>query len=770
MKETLQFKSGNSWLIGEHNFSDKKLGKMEAVLSLGNGYIGIRSATEEEYVGEKRNTFVAGTFNKFSENEVTELPNVPDVISMKIFFNGVRLDLNKGKVTQYKRILNLRNGELIRSFRWEYQDIDVYITFKRFVSFAQKHLIAQKVEFENLGKDLNVEILSGIDGQVVNSGSQHFFEGDKSLVDGKYLQMFPKTTQSAIDFVLTSVHSFVNKEVNQRIEMDRRKIYYRYWFDLSSQEKVTVEKLSNIHTSIDLEHEGQTLEIIRNEAVKELTLALEQKYDYLLMESTNEWNQQVWENCPIEIESSQTEDQLAIHFAQYHLHIMTPKHDERMNIGAKGLSGEGYKGHTFWDTEIFMLPYFIFTHPEIAQKLVTYRYLGLQGARRKAQENGFEGAQYPWEAAWPSDGETTPVWGAADIITGQPTKIWSGFIEQHITSDVTFGIKQYIDVTGDSQFANEKGYEIIFDTAKFWASRVEWIEQNKRYEILNVVGPDEYKEHVDNNAFTNYTAHWNITLAIKTYNYLTVSNPTLLSKLRERLDLDRVYQEWLNKVDLIYLPKATDEGVLPQDDEYLTKEIIDLSKYKSQENVGVLFHDYNLEQVNNMQVTKQADVLLLIYLFEQLFDKKLKLTNWNYYEPKTLHDSSLSLATHAVLAADLGLMEESYRLFKKAIRIDMGVNPKSSDAGIHAGAMGGIWQSVVLGYGGLRCLDGKLRIEPHLPKNWQSLKYGFYWQNNHIVVEINKEERMVRNNGNVELVFTNGSKEFVVPAKQDIIF
>ncbi|MBP1045983.1 glycoside hydrolase family 65 protein [Enterococcus sp. BWM-S5] len=752
MRTGMNYFESNPWLIGENEFQTDWLGKAETVMCLGNGYMGIRSATEESYIGEKRDTFVAGTFNKFDDNEVTELPNVPDLIGMDIRLNNKRLDLTNGEVQGYQRTLNLKTGELIRSFVWEYKEVKAAFTFKRFVSFSEKHLLGQSVEIKNLSNGLDLEINSGIDGQVTNNGSQHFTEGDKALAEGKYMQMMPYTGTSNIFFVLSTVHQLVKKqdiyeETKKRIEMGRRKIYNRYWLSLEKNEAVTIEKISSIHTSMDKETAGQTLNEVKDLALEGLKSAREKGYQVLLASSAKAWEKQVWSVLPITIASNNFKDQLAINFAKYHLHVMTPAHDERMNIGAKGLSGEGYKGHTFWDTEIFMLPYFTFTHPKIAESLVTYRYLGLEGAHKKALSNGFEGAQFPWEAAWPDDGETTPVWGAADIITGKPTKIWSGFIEQHITSDVTFGIKQFIDVTNNQQFAREKGYEVILDTAKFWASRLEWQEDRQRYEILHVVGPDEYKEQIDNNAFTNYTAHWNISLAMKLYQTLKTEETVIFEKLNEKLELDRVYEEWQEKINKLYLPQPNKEGVIPQDDTYLSKDILDLTTYKNSSHVGTLFHDYNLEQVNDMQVTKQADVLLLLFLFEDLFPKKEKLINWNYYEPKTLHDSSLSLSTHAILAADLGKLDLSYDLFNQAMNIDMGENMASSNEGIHAASLGGIWQMTVFGYGGVRCLNGKLRIEPHLPEAWHRLAFGIIWQGNPLDVTVTKEQMIIVNQG-----------------------
>ncbi|KHF28388.1 Kojibiose phosphorylase [Anoxybacillus sp. BCO1] len=326
----------------------------------------------------------------------------------------------------------------------------------------------------------------------------------------------------------------------------------------------------------------------------------------------------------ITIESENEFDQLAIRFAHYHLIIMTPAHDARFGVAAKGLTGEGYKGHSFWDTEIFILPFFTYTFPHIARSLLEYRYNTIEGARRKARANGYEGAMYPWESAFTGD-EVTPVWGAVDIVTGKATKIWSGFIEQHITSDIAFAVWQYYKVTGDEDFMKRCGYEMLFDTATFWASRLEWNEEKKQYHINDVIGPDEYKEHVNNNAFTNYMAHWNIETAIRYYERLKESDPALLDALHEKIGVHEAYKKWKEKVDLIYLPQPREEDlVIPQDDTYLTKQIIDLTKYKKQTRVGTIFEDYNLEQVNNIQVSKQADIMVLFYLLENKFSQEVK--------------------------------------------------------------------------------------------------------------------------------------------------
>lgn len=751
MLTNMKYDGARDWMIEEERFDSSVLGKCEAIMSLGNGYLGLRSTTEEKYLNEKRNYFVAGTFNKFDDNEVTELPNMADIINLELFVNGHYFTLEKGEIKEYSRQLNLKTGELHRHIVWISPDkVELKLDFYRVVSLKKIHLVAQKVVITPINHAVSLKIVSGIDGRMSNSGSQHFSDGDKRFYDKKYMQFVQTTVESKIDVIHNTTLTFIIDgkpcELQSRIVMDRRKIFCEYQEELQSNTTLTIEKISNVYTSRDLENEGLDRKAIQEKSLQALKLSASNGYDVIASDSAREWNRKVWSKTPILIEAEDEFDQLAIRFAQYHLYAMAPAHDNRMSIAAKGLSGEGYKGHTFWDTDIFVLPYFTFTAPEIARKLEEYRYLSLKGAHKKAKSNGYEGAQFPWESAWLEDGEVTPVWGAADIVTGLPTKIWSGFVEQHITADVAYGVWQYYMVTGDQSFMDAYGYELLMDTAKFWTSRLEFSEEDGKYHINDVVGPDEYKEHVDDNAFTNYMAYWNIKKAIEYYQLLKNEKADLFEKLNHKLALQQAHPLWKERVDKIYLPVPREmDLVMPQDKNYLSLKDIDLTKYKKQTQVGSMFLDYNLEQVNKMQVSKQADIMVLFFLMEDMFSLEVKKANWNYYEPRTLHDSSLSLSTHCILANDMGDDQMAYDLFRRASRIDLGPNMKSSDDGIHAASIGGIWQSVVYGFGGVRMLNGKLRIEPKLPKAWKSLQFTICWQGETLKVTVEKEKLRIEN-------------------------
>ncbi|MFC6165020.1 glycoside hydrolase family 65 protein [Lactiplantibacillus dongliensis] len=734
----------NQWLLTENKLNTRQLGKAEALMCSGNGYMGIRATTEERYVGERRDMFIAGSFDSFAD-EVAELPNLPDVVGMQIEVNGHQLNLNQGEVSDYQRQINLKNGLLTRTFKWTIDDQSYQFKFERFVSMDNLHLVVSRVTVTALTTKIIVKIKSGIDGQQTNSGTQHLVEGAKRLFDDHYMQLLTKTGESNINFAFSTCHNFFDElsnpvQMKQQMELGRRQIFCKYQAELEQTESLVMVKYNTIVTDRDRDYDGQQLEDLQQFGLRELKTSSEQSFETLLSHSEAAWQERVWKYGKVAIKSSDSNDQVAINFARYQLAISTPEHDNRMNIAAKGLTGEGYKGHAFWDTEIFMLPYYIFTKPIVAKKLIEYRYLGLAGAHRKASDNQYEGAQFPWEAAWPSDGESTPVWGAADIVTGKAMKIWSGFIEQHITSDVAFGALEYIHATGDQQFALDKVNEIILDTAKFWQSRLEYNSTADQYEIHDVIGPDEYKEHANNNSFTNYTAQWTIQTAIQITDDLKANHPDKYHELDQKLNLKTTYDKWIACVDKVYLLKPNAQGIIPQDDTYLSKKTIDLSKYRNAEHVGGIFDDYNLDQVNQLQVTKQADVLLLLYLFEQKFDAQEKRLNWDYYEPKTTHDSSLSLSTHAILAADLGMQQTAYEFFQRACQIDLGPDMQSSDDGTHSASLGGIWNATVFGFGGVRLLGDQLRIEPHLPANWSQLSFDIYWQQQKVHIEIQANE------------------------------
>lgn len=724
-----------NWIVEERAFDTRYLGKCEAIFCQGNGYIGQRAALEERYVGETRDLLVTGTFNKFDENEVTELPNLPDLTNLSLTVNGLRFSMDTGKLHGYSRRLNLKNGELTREVDWESPAGDrLKLVFRRFVSLADEHLLGIRADITPMNRNVTVKIESGIDGRMTNTGSQHFHEGAKRLYDNRILQMCSQTTQSGVWCCLHTVNSFLIDGSAVDLPLlpiiDRRYLSNRAEAAVEPGHTLTVEKISCVHTSRDMAYDGcadDAAARIRQDGMAAIRAAYPRGYEALAAESFGAW-EKLWNEIDIQIGTEKGYDQLAIRFALYHLNIMVKKDDSRVGIGAKALSGEGYKGHSFWDTEIFILPYFTLTQPETARTLLEYRYKNLYGARLKARENGYEGAMYPWESAWIDDGEVTPLWGAADVVTGLPMKILTGMIEQHISSDIAFAVWQYYTATGDQDFLDRCGYEIVIDTARFWASRVEWSEDKQAYVIHDVIGPDEYKEHVNNNAYTNYMAQYNMELALRMMDTLEQSKNEVWQRLHEKLDFAGSRAKIKKAAQKIFLPQPNEDGIVAQFEGYFDLAHIDLTKYKESSVVGTIYNDYNIEQISGFQVAKQSDLVMLLFLRDDLFERGIKRKNYEYYEARTLHDSSLSKSTHSVLASDLGDRKTAYKFFEGACSIDLGPTMTTSDMGIHSASMGGIWQCVVYGFGGVRIVGAELHIAPELPEAWDSLSFRLCWQ------------------------------------------
>lgn len=722
------------WILCEEIFPVEHPEKTESIMCLGNGYMGVR-ATNEEYVHlRSRCNFVAGTFDHAEGADATELANNVDVTNMTFIIDGETVDPVKNN-EGWEKTLDLRCGLLRRVFTWKSESgKKVSFEFLRVVSLKDLHLIAAKISVR-CDSACEIRVISGIEGDVI--GKEHFDPCGINVVDG-VLNITTKTKQSGIYFSTMTTHRYEIDGIKFDVEPDyiseeMTGIKADIAFDLQAGMTLTVNKISNVFTSRDKERNDCSMAELVRDARVHMTSVRNRTFEDILSESAKEWERKVWSERDILVDSSRCEDQLSVRFAIYHLTIMSPVHDNRMNIGAKGLSGPGYKGHAFWDTEIFMLPYFIFTNRDEARSLLEYRYNCIEASRENAVARGFKGAMYPWEAAWITDGEVTPPWAN------------TGLYEYHITADIAASVYYYYIVTGDEDFMEKCGYEMILDTAKFWTSRLEYNAELDRYEINKVIGPDEYKEDVNNNAFTNYLAQYNIQLAIKYAEKLKSSMPETYARLNAVIDIDTSYIEWCEKVDKIYLPRENEDGLVPQDDTYLTliditREDCTLSEMAKEAHELAAKYGYF-----KTQMSKQADTMLLMYLFEDLFSAEVKKKNFYFYEKRCLHDSSLSLSTYSALAADLGEKDTAYNLFKRASMIDMGECMWSSHEGIHAASLGGIWQCALLGFMGVRRYGEELRIQPNLPDNWKSASAKIVWHDQKLAITVTHEALTVRN-------------------------
>ncbi len=402
--------------------------------------------------------------------------------------------------------------------------------------------------------------------------------------------------------------------------------------------------------------------------------------------------------------------------------IAAPRNDELVNIGAKTLSGYGYRGHAFWDTEIFMLPFFTYTRPEIARNLLSYRWHNLAGARAKAMANGYQGAQFPWESAATGE-EVTPTWVTNPKDRTKLIRIWTGDIEVHISADIAYALWQYWQTTHDDEFLARRGAELIIETARFWASRAEWQETLQRYEITDIIGPDEYHDHVDNNVYTNALARWNLQTAIEIIAWMKQKQPQAWNWLSQLIQFNETeISAWNHIIDHIYLHYDNKSRLIEQFDAYFDRKDIDLAAMEPR--TSSIQSILGIEGASATQVLKQPDVLMLMYLLPELYDQATIRANYDYYTPRTDHTfgSSLGPSVQAIMACRVG-DPSAYEHFMRAARADLVDVRNNASDGIHGASAGGLWQAVVFGFAGLRPSQEGWQVHPVLPNSWTRLAF-----------------------------------------------
>jgi trehalose/maltose hydrolase-like predicted phosphorylase len=448
--------------------------------------------------------------------------------------------------------------------------------------------------------------------------------------------------------------------------------------------------------------------------------------------------QQRWIVSDVEIDGD-PETQKALRFATYHLISAANPADEHVSVGARGLTGEGYLGHVFWDTDIFLLPFYTLTWPEAARAMLMYRYHGLPAARAKAAQLGYRGALYAWESV-DSGQEATP--STAIARDGRVVAILCGTLEQHISGDVAYAVWQYWHATRDVPFLLDAGAEIILETARFWASRAT-PDQDGSYHIRGVIGPDEYHETVDDNAYTNGLAVWNLERGLEVAALFGARWPARWTQLLDKLQLSSseldTWRQVAHGMATMFDPGS---GLIEQFHEFFALEDIDLRAYALR--TAPMDVVLGAKRIRQTQVIKQADVLMLLSLFPNAYDRRVQLANFRYYEPRCGHGSSLSPAVHAQLAARLGQLDLACRYLCRAASIDLDASRGEGAEGVHMAALGGVWQAAVFGFGGLELGATRLRVNPRLPVSWRRLAFPLRWRRRQIHFEIDRERAQVR--------------------------
>jgi len=711
----------HGWVMTEDGFDGWRERDVEALLTIGNGYLGSRGAVEEGAGGSRPGTFIAGVYDAPPGDEATPTLYVaPDWLKVRVSVEGEPLALDHGAILEHRRALDLRRGVLRRE--WRQRDAEgriTRVTTLRFASLADRHLLFHRIEVmaEDYSGLVSVEVR--LDGAVARHPPSIAAGASDAgaSVQGETLAL-ATTVTSGVSIAFAEHDALRGSDDKVAAERtaseDGDGVGVTWQWKATQGEVYTLERTVVVYTSRDVVDPAEA-------AAKHLREVKSRDAEGLLAAQAEAWAQR-WETADIEVEGDE-EAQRALRFGAYHLIIAGNPDDERVSIGARTLSGRAYRGHVFWDTDIFMLPFFVFTHPPTARALLMYRYHTLPQARREAEQNGYRGALYAWESAV-TGVETTP--RKATLPSGETIPILTGQYEDHISADVAYAVRQYWQATGDDDYFTQAGAEILLECARFWASRAV-ANAGNRYHIRGVMGPDEYHEVVDDNAYTNGMARWTLERGVETLDWLSREAPERLAEVAERMKLaPQEAEEWRRIAAGLVTGFDPATRLFEQFDGYFALEQVDITRHEGR----LVALDVLLggEAIRGSQVIKQADVLMLLHLLADEFDRETLEANFRYYEPRTGHGSSLSPAIHGLLAARLGETALAKHYFGESIRIDLGDHTGSAAGGIHGATHGGLWQAVVFGVAGMRVREGGLSFDPHLLPGWRRLRFSVVWR------------------------------------------
>lgn len=742
--EKLQgYLSSGQWMVAQDNYNPYENLKYESLFCLTNGYLGTRGSHEEGTVRSIPCTYINGVFDK-SETFMRELANMPNWLTLRLYVEKELIGIENCEILSFTRALNMQKGCLLKSVCLrDRKGRETRVETVRFISRAHVHRMAVRMYVTPLNYSGIIEIENIIDGTVINFCDaprfkvKHTYLTKNEALDetGAYLEVATRDNhlhegcgalvqvmQNQKDAVKTHVFHDFGEQAVEFLD-----------YDASQGETAELTKYAVIYTQREAAKEALK-ETIQKEMKDFLETGFEAEFELHQNACLS-----LWREADIQIDGDE-ELNKAIRFNVFHLMNTASESDSHVNIGAKLLHGEEYGGHAFWDTELFMLPFFAYTFPQKARRLETYRYHLLDAARGNAAKNGFQGAQYPWESA--DDGtEQCPDWTIEP--DGTCYRCYVADYEHHVTAAVAFGIANYVRITKDTGFLLDMGAEILMETARFWMSRCQYIEEKDRYEIHKVTGPDEWHEPVDNNVYTNYLARWNLRYVIALAESLEKEHPGDYRLLADKISLTKEeIASWQQVQEKIYLPKKEGTQLLEQFEGYFNLKEVLIDKY-DENDWPIRPEALKTTKTSQTQIIKQADVVMLLHLLGEEFDEETARLNYSYYEKRTMHGSSLSPSIYAIMGLKVGDASKAYRYLRRAAFLDLVDLQGNTREGIHAANAGGVWQTVVFGFAGLYTDDaGRLHINPRLPKEWKGLTFRIHCPQSWLEIHIDAEQHV----------------------------
>jgi HAD superfamily hydrolase (TIGR01509 family) len=723
MLDTLTPAREAGWSLVEEGYDIRRENSVEARFAISNGFLGARASRSVSraaiwvsWLGWQTwtswpRTYVAGLFDRpDTDPPVPALVPVADWSRVRVHLNGETVLLRSGETLAHRRTLDMRRGLLIADWSQRTPAGTVMrVRTARLVSLADRAIGLQLLRIE-------------IDGPPSEVTLEASFEGAGQGMETLRLEQDLGIWRTAGAGRVLAMAGTARLAVagGECLPSTPVPLTWRWTWTSAPGEAACLTRIVAV-TRADAPDDGP--------ARRALSRATFIGWRGVLAAHEAYWSAR-WSDSDVVVTGDEAAEQ-ALRFAVYHLNSAVNPDDPLVSIGARALTGDVYLGHVFWDTEIYLLPFYTLTWPEAARALLMYRYNTLPGARAKAAAGGWRGAMYAWESADTGE-ETTP--DRVRAADGKLVDVLSGRLEQHITADVAFAVWRYWRATGDDTFLREAGAEIMLDTARFWCSRAR-LESDGHRHIRDVVGPDEYHEHVDDNAYTNVLARWNLRRGIETAEWLREHYPARWAALTEQLGLeDAELAEWSAAADTLVTGFDEATGLFEQFTGYFSLEDIDLAGYADR----TMPMDVVLgrEHVQRSQIVKQADVVALLALGVEEFPPSVQRANFDYYEPRCGHGSSLSRALHAMAAARLGDAAMALRYFQDSTALDLSDATAGASGGVHIAALGGLWQAAVFGFAGLSFGSDVLRFDPMLPESWRELRFAVYWRGAKIRVRI----------------------------------
>lgn len=765
MKQYLQL---DPWNIIEKNFQPDNQLVSESIFSLGNGYMGQRANFEEQYSGKSlQGNYLAGVYypdktvvgwwkNGYPEYFAKVL-NSTNWIGINIKVNGQDLDLAQCKVSNFERILNMKKGRLERSFTAEFENGNrVEVNVSRFISIVRHEIGVINYSIKALNFSGKLEITPYLDGDIINQDANYgekFWDEIATDVDDNqgYVMLKTKKTNFYICTFMRCSLLVNDQKTKSNIEKVKREKYIAnsYLINIEEGDRVNLHKYV-ANTSSRYYQMNELINVTDRLSLE----ALQTGIGKLLNEQARAWEKK-WQESDIRIEGDVAAQQ-GIRFNIFQLNQTYTGEDKRLNIGPKGFTGEKYGGSTYWDTEAYCLPFYLSTaESSVAKNLLLYRYCHLEKAKENAEKLGFGNGAALYPMVTMNGEECHNEWEIT-------------FEEIHRNGAIAYAIYNYVNYTGDKSYLADYGLEVLVAISRFWVQRVHLSPKKNKYVILGVTGPNEYENNVNNNWYTNRIAVWTLKYTLEVIEYLQNKDMKRMNELRKKLELKaEEFDKWKDIIENMYFPVDEEKGIFLQQDNYFDKEQILVSELE--EKHLPLNQNWSWDRILRSCFIKQADVLQGLYFLEDKYETETIEKNYRFYEPRTVHESSLSPCIHAILAAKIGDLEKAYEMYLRTSRLDLDNYNNDTEDGCHITSMAGTWMSIVQGFGGLRVRNDMIILNPFLPPKWSSYSFKINFRGALLNIQVNLEGLIIYNESEKEITVKVYDKKYKLLANDELV-